>query len=64
MISLYRVVRWLKEQAEALGIEVFPGFAAAGILYDGDRVVGVETRDAGMGQERREEGASSSRAWT
>ncbi|MCZ6598977.1 MAG: electron transfer flavoprotein-ubiquinone oxidoreductase [Planctomycetota bacterium] len=54
VISLYRVVRWLKEQAEALEIEVYPGFAAAEVLYAGDagderkRVVGVQTRDAGI----------------
>jgi electron-transferring-flavoprotein dehydrogenase len=48
IISLYRVVRWMKDQAEALGAQVFPGFAAARILFDGDRVVGVETRDSGI----------------
>ncbi|HUR26884.1 MAG TPA: electron transfer flavoprotein-ubiquinone oxidoreductase [Planctomycetota bacterium] len=48
IISLYRVVRWLKEQAEALGAQVFPGFAAAEILFEGERVIGVQTRDAGI----------------
>src|SRR5262249_28749920 len=48
IVSLYRVVRWLKEQAEALGIDVYPGFAGARVLYDGARVIGVETRDAGI----------------
>ncbi len=50
IVSLYRVVRWMKEQAEKAGIEVYPGFAGAEILYDagGHRVVGVQTRDAGI----------------
>ncbi len=48
IVSLYHVVRWLKEQAEAEGIDVYPGFAASSVLYDGERVVGVETRDAGL----------------
>ena len=48
IVSLYRVVRWMKEQAEALGVDVYPGFAASSVLYDGSRVVGVETRDAGI----------------
>jgi len=48
VVSLYRVVRWLKEQAEALGVEVYSGFAGARVLYEGERVVGVQTRDAGL----------------
>jgi electron-transferring-flavoprotein dehydrogenase len=48
IISLYRVVRWMKDQAEALGAQVFPGFGAAEILYEGSRVVGVQTRDSGL----------------
>ena len=50
IVSLYRVVRWMKDQAEKAGIEVYPGFAGAEVLYDagGQRVVGVQTRDAGI----------------
>jgi electron-transferring-flavoprotein dehydrogenase len=48
IVSLYHVVRWLKDQAEAEGVDVYPGFAAASVLYEGNRVVGVETRDAGI----------------
>jgi electron-transferring-flavoprotein dehydrogenase len=48
IISLYRVVRWMKEQVEAAGVDVYPGFAAASVAYDGDRVIGVQTRDAGI----------------
>jgi len=52
IISLYRVVRWMKDQAEALGAQVFPGFAAAEILFEGSRVVGVQTRDSGLDKRR------------
>ena len=51
IVSLHHVVRWLKDQAEELGVEVYPGFAGAEILYDGDRVVGVRTRDAGIAKD-------------
>ena len=49
VVSLANVCRWLGEQAEALGVEVFPGFAAAEVLYDEDgRVKGVATGDMGI----------------
>lgn len=52
VISLANVVRWLGEQAEALGVEVFPGFAAAHVLYDGQGAVkGVQTGDMGIGKD-------------
>ena len=52
IVSLGNVCRWLKEQAEALGIEIFEGFAAAEILYDDDgRVLGVATGDMGVGRD-------------
>lgn len=51
IISVNRVVRWLSEQAEALGVELYAGFPAAEILYDGDRVVGVVTRDSGIAKD-------------
>jgi len=47
IISLGQLCRWLGEQAEALGVNVFPGFAAAEILYDQGRVTGVITGDMG-----------------
>ena len=51
VISLGNVCRWLGQQAEALGVEIFPGFAAAEILYDdNDRVKGVATGDMGIGE--------------
>ena len=49
VISLANVVRWLGQQAEALGVEVFPGFAAAEILYTNDGAVrGVATGNMGV----------------
>ncbi len=49
IISLGNLCRWLAEQAEALGVEIFPGFAAAEILYnDKDQVIGVATGDMGL----------------
>jgi electron-transferring-flavoprotein dehydrogenase len=48
VLSLGSLCRWLGEQAQAAGIEVFPGFAAAEVLYDGDRVVGVATGEVGI----------------
>ncbi|HEU0204119.1 MAG TPA: electron transfer flavoprotein-ubiquinone oxidoreductase [Burkholderiaceae bacterium] len=52
VISLGSVVRWLGQQAEALGVEIFPGFAAAEVLYD-DRgaVKGVATGNMGVGRD-------------
>jgi electron-transferring-flavoprotein dehydrogenase len=49
VISLGNVVRWLGQQAEALGVEIFPGFAAAEILYHDDgSVKGVATGNMGV----------------
>ncbi|HLB07011.1 MAG TPA: electron transfer flavoprotein-ubiquinone oxidoreductase [Alphaproteobacteria bacterium] len=52
IVSLGNVCRWLAQQAEALGVEIFPGFAAAEVLYDeGGRVMGVATGDMGIGKD-------------
>ncbi len=52
VISLANVVRWLGQQAEALGVEVFPGFPAAEILYNDDgSVKGVATGNMGVDRE-------------
>ncbi|MFW5681082.1 MAG: 4Fe-4S dicluster domain-containing protein, partial [Pseudomonadota bacterium] len=52
IVSLGNVCRWLGEQAEAMGVEIYPGFAAAEILYDEDgRIVGVATGDMGIGRD-------------
>jgi len=52
IVRLGEVVRWLGEQAETLGVEIFPGFAAAEILYDElGAVRGVATGDVGVGRD-------------
>ncbi|PTT76616.1 electron transfer flavoprotein-ubiquinone oxidoreductase [Pelomonas sp. HMWF004] len=52
VISLSDVVKWLAQQAEGLGIEIFPGFAAAELLYDEQgRVKGVATGNMGLGKD-------------
>ena len=48
VVSLGNVCRWLGQQAEALGVEIFPGFAAAEVLWDGQAVKGVATGDLGV----------------
>ena len=52
IVSLGNVCRWLGEQAEALGAEIYPGFAGAEVLYDDNgRVLGVVTGDMGVGRD-------------
>jgi len=52
IVSLGNVCRWLGEQAEALGAEIYPGFAAAEVLYNDDGTVrGVATGDMGVGKD-------------
>ncbi len=52
VVSLGSVCRWLAEKAEALGVEVYPGFAASELLFDeGGAVRGVATGDMGLGRE-------------
>jgi electron-transferring-flavoprotein dehydrogenase len=48
IVSLGDVVRWLGGQAEALGVEIYPGFAASEVLIEDGRVVGVATGDMGV----------------
>jgi len=49
IISLGNLCRWLGEQAEALGVEIFPGFAADAVLYNEDgSVKGIATGDMGI----------------
>ncbi|PPR10569.1 MAG: Electron transfer flavoprotein-ubiquinone oxidoreductase [Alphaproteobacteria bacterium MarineAlpha11_Bin1] len=50
--SLGNVCRWLGDQAEAVGVEIYPGFAAAEVLYDDEgKVKGVATGDMGIGKD-------------
>ncbi|MCB1889416.1 MAG: electron transfer flavoprotein-ubiquinone oxidoreductase [Rhodocyclaceae bacterium] len=51
IVSLGNVVRWLGEQAEALGVEIYPGFAAAELLVEDGIVRGVATGDMGVTRE-------------
>ncbi len=52
VVSLGNVCRWLGQQAESLGVEIYPGFAAAEVLYDDQGGVrGVATGDMGMGRD-------------
>jgi electron-transferring-flavoprotein dehydrogenase len=50
IISLGELCRWLGEQAEALGVNIFPGFAAAELIYEDGRVAGVVTGDMGVAE--------------
>jgi electron-transferring-flavoprotein dehydrogenase len=52
IVSLGNVCRWLAQQAEGLGVEIYPGFAAAEVLYDDKGAVrGVATGDMGVGRD-------------
>jgi electron-transferring-flavoprotein dehydrogenase len=52
IVSLGNVVRWLAQQAEAMGVEIFPGFSAAEVLHDEHgAVVGVATGNMGVGKD-------------
>ena len=51
IVSLGNVCRWLATKAEALGVEIYPGFAAVEVLYDADgAVAGIATGDMGVGK--------------
>jgi len=47
IVSMGNVTRWMAEQAEELGVEIFPGMAASELVYDGDRVKGVVAGEFG-----------------
>jgi electron-transferring-flavoprotein dehydrogenase len=52
IVSLENVCRWLSEQAEALGVEIYPGFAATEVLYAADGAVrGIATGDMGVARD-------------
>ena len=58
IVSLGNVCRWLAEQAEALGAEIYPGFPAAEVLYHEDgRVKGVATGAMGIGRDGQQKDA-------
>jgi electron-transferring-flavoprotein dehydrogenase len=51
IVSLGNVVRWLGQQAEELGVEIYPGFAAAELLEEDGRITGIATGDMGVGKD-------------
>jgi electron-transferring-flavoprotein dehydrogenase len=51
IVSLGNVCRWLAQQAEALGVEIYPGFAASEVLERDGRVIGIATGDMGIGKD-------------
>jgi electron-transferring-flavoprotein dehydrogenase len=51
IVSLGNVCRWLATKAEALGVEIYPGFAATEVLFADEAVAGVATGDMGIGKD-------------
>lgn len=52
VLSLSQLVRWMSEVAEEMGVEIYPGFSAAEVLYDNNgRVSGVATNDFGVAKD-------------
>ncbi|TAG04697.1 MAG: electron transfer flavoprotein-ubiquinone oxidoreductase [Betaproteobacteria bacterium] len=57
IVSLGRVSKWLGEQAEAMGVEIYPGFAAAEVLFnEAGAVIGVATGDVGIAKDGTQKG--------
>ena len=57
IVSLGNVCRWMGEQAEALGVEIYPGFAASEVLFHDDgRVKGITTGDMGVSENGEQKG--------
>ena len=48
IVSMGNVTRWMAEQAEAMGVEIFPGMACSALVMDGDRVTGVIAGEMGL----------------
>ena len=64
IISLGNFCRWLGQQAEEHGVEIYPGFAAAEVLYHADgSVKGVATGNVGTGKDGTEEGEPGIELW-
>ena len=56
VISLSDVVKWLTKQAEEREIEIYPGFPAAKLLFEGERVAGVQIQDRGIDKDGKSKG--------
>ena len=54
IVSMGNVCRWLAEQAESLGVEIFPGFSAHSLIIEDDAVKGIVTGDMGVDKEGNE----------
>ena len=54
IVSMGNVCRWLAEQAEALGVEIFPGFSAHSLIIEDDTVKGIITGDMGLDKDGNE----------
>ena len=57
--SICEIVRWLGEQAESMGVNVFPGFPVDSLLVEGDTVIGVRTTPSGLGRDGEPAGADA-----
>ena len=58
IISLSQLVRWLATKAEELGVEIYPGFSAAEVLYgEAGEIIGIATKDAGIGKDGVQKGS-------
>jgi electron-transferring-flavoprotein dehydrogenase len=53
VLSINKFVKWLGSKVEETGITVFTGFAGSQLLYDGDRVIGVQTDDKGVDKQNQ-----------
>ena len=56
VVSVARLTEWLGGLAEERGVDIFPGFPATQVLYDGHRVMGVRTGDKGIGSDGKPKG--------
>ncbi len=54
IVSMSKVVAWMKEKAEEQGVMICEGMPGAEVLYDGERVIGVRTADRGLGKDGSE----------
>jgi electron-transferring-flavoprotein dehydrogenase len=64
IVSLGNVCRWLARKAEALGVEIYPGFAAAEVLYDDDGAVRRRHRRHGHRRDGEPKDRTSRAAWS
>jgi len=55
VISINRFVKWLAAEVEAAGVDLFQGFSASEVLYEGERIVGVRLADRGRDRQGREQ---------